>query len=208
MRRANKPNSDQAELATKGQPAKPWQVRVIARTLANRTESIVAAVTIMILALATAGCTSGLTGPAEGTDPSNTGDVTVPDEISELNPDEVERRLSRLLAEGSVIDDGLAAPTEVPGEPTLQEILDALNSGTPVAGSGEVVVSISPKTISGLENPLLTIKTPPMFGSATVMSPSQVLYVPGAGSENGDSFEYELFDGAESVIAVVVEVNG
>jgi hypothetical protein len=61
--------------------------------------------------------------------------------------------------------------------------------------------------ISGLTDPVLTIKTPPEHGIATVISPTQILYTPDQEAGGSDEFEYELFDGKESVISLTMEIR-
>lgn len=182
---------------------------------------LVAVAAIWLVAVASVACASAAAvtpGAADGTsnlsapgNSNNSGNVTVPDEISELDSEEVERRLGRLLSEHSAGEGDTAAaqelePTPASNEPTLQEILDLLNFGSEFNAPKEIVISISPETISGLVDPVLTIKTPPLHGSAVVISPTRILYVPGVPG-GGDSFEYELFDGTKSVVSLVVELR-
>lgn len=165
-------------------------------------------ITLVLLTLAAVACTTGTEPPPVGAEePPKPSGVTVPDDISGLDFDEVERRLGRLLGDEQA--SGQAAPvvepTAAPEGPTLEEILALLNATTPVAGSGEVVISVSPETLAGLTNPLLTIKSPPSHGSATVISERQILYLPDGSSSGEDEFEYELFDGDRSVFSQVME---
>lgn len=175
----------------------------------------VVASSLSLFLVAALACSAGL-APAGAEDPLPPSDVTVPDDISNLDSEEVERRLGQLLNAG--ISGGQLAPegrptevpvlpTQVPGEPTIEEILELLNSATPVPAMSEVVISISPRTLSGLVNPELSIKSPPAHGTATVIGPNQILYVPDGSGDGTDSFEYELMDGGEHVVSQVVEVK-
>ncbi len=170
---------------------------------------LVVAPAMVLIVIAAIACSSGIS-PAGAQDPSG---VIVPDDISSLDSDEVERRLGRLLG-GEDVATGQAAPViqptavpEVPDEPTLEEILALLNSATPVAGSGEIVISVSPETFLSLAHPVLTIKTQPSHGSATVISPNQILYMPDGTGDGSDAFEYELFDAETHVISQVMEIR-
>ncbi len=151
----------------------------------------------------------GNEAPAEPT-PTVYRGVTVPDDISSLDPGEVDRRLERLFG-GATTTNGSAAPdvapTETVTDPSIQEILDALNPGKPSPEHGTVLITVSDSTLSGLANPRLTIKTPPAFGVAAVTPDNQILYTPRELMTDGDSFEYELFDGDRSIIAVTVEIK-
>jgi hypothetical protein len=156
----------------------------------------------VMLSAACGGETAGTT--AQG------GRVTVPDDVSGLPSLEVERRLGGLIEPGQPVDGGLAAPGVEPTiAPTpaisIEDILDALNSGQ--GGVGEIVISVSPSMSQGLDNPILRIKTPPANGNAVVLSESQLLFIPNPGFTGGDSFEYELLDGAAPVFSAVVEVR-
>ena len=89
-----------------------------------------------MLSAACGGETSGAT--AQG------GRVTVPDDVSGLPSREVERRLGGLLEPGQPVDGGLAAPAVEPTiAPTpaisIEDILDALNSGQGGVGEVELV---------------------------------------------------------------------
>ena len=183
------------------------------------SRGLAAGAAILLFAFASVACASGLQTPpvpegaSDGAGPTSTEHftgVTVPDDTSGLDSEEVERRLGRLLGDpGGGGSDSLAPPDvespAAPGEPTLQEILDLLNADATSVHRGELVFSISPETMAGLASPTLTIKTQPLHGKATVISSSQIVYMPGGPNSVGDSFEYELFDGTESVIALVVE---
>ena len=226
MRRADKVNSRPVNQALAGRTEactarNPGGFSMFAR---GQRKVAVAAATWLI-AIASIACAADLTVPGSPAGPSGDlvsngeagsreqGGVRVPDEISDLDSAEVERRLGRLLGDGNGAEAGAVAAQEAEptvtaaGEPTLQEILDLLNSGTVSIDSGEIVISVSQGTIDMLADPRLTIKTQPEYGSATVISPSQILYVPGEPGGNSDSFEYELFDGIESVIALTVEIR-
>lgn len=164
--------------------------------------------------LAAVACAPG-TGisPAGAQDPSDSTGITVPDDISGLDSEEVERRLGRLLNDD--VPTGQSAPDVEPtstiDEPTLEEILALLNSATPVPATdpvtGEIVISVSPGTLAALDRPVLTIKSPPSHGSVTVISPNQILYMPDGSGDGSDSFEYELFDGDRSVVSQVMEIR-
>lgn len=167
-----------------------------------------------IVLLAVVACAPGAgISPAGAQDPSESTGITVPDDISGLDSEEVERRLGRLLSDD--VPTGQSAPnvepTSTTGEPTLEEILALLNSATPVPATdpvtGEIVISVSPGTLAALGRPVLTIKSPPSHGSATVISPNQILYVPDGSGDGSDAFEYELFDGDRSVVSQVMEIR-
>lgn len=132
--------------------------------------------------------------------------VTVPDEVSQLDAAEVEQRLGRLVG-SSNRPAPASAPTSVPVELTPEEILALLNSGTPVPDQREVRISISPRTISRLTHPELTIKAWPLHGTVEVTAPNEITYVPDGTGGGQDSFEYELFDGETPVFSQVVEVG-
>lgn len=163
---------------------------------------------LLIVAISAIACAGGqVAEPVEGRE------VKVPDEVSHLDSAEVERRLGNLLnGTGEPGSQGAqeVEPTATPGtsgEPTLEEILDLLNSATVEPGTGEITISISPATLSRLANPVLTIKSRPLHGTATVVSVNKIVYVPDSSGAQDDSFEYELFDGAEPVFSQVVEVR-
>ncbi len=184
---------------------------VTARTLpADLNRVAVALAALMLVALVSAACSTGLkVSPTGAQEQVNSTEITVPDDISDLDADEVERRLGRLL--GGDDQGGQAAPrlepTSVLDEPTLQEILDLLDPANQQPGADEIVISVSPQTLSGLIEPVLTIKSQPTHGSATVIGTSQILYVADGLSVDGDSFEYELFDGSVPVFSQVVEIR-
>lgn len=131
----------------------------------------------------------GNEAPAEPT-PTVYRGVTVPDDISSLDPGEVDRRLERLFG-GATTTNGSAAPdvapTETVTDPSIQEILDALNPGKPSPEHGTVLITVSDSTLSGLANPRLTIKTPPAFGVAAVTPDNQILYTPRELMTDGDN---------------------
>lgn len=182
-----------------------------ATTAASRFRVAVLIIALGLFAVAAVACAPGSGfSPAGAQNPANSSEVTVPDDISSLDREEVELRLGRLLGDdnpgGQAAPD--IAPTETPGEPTLEEILELLNSGTPSPSLGEIAVSISPGTLAGLERPILSIKIPPSHGSATVIAPNQILYSPDGTGDGTDAFEYELFDGDRLVVSQVIEVRG
>ena len=146
-------------------------------------------------------CEAGATQPDE---PATR--VTVPDEISSLPSDEVERRLEGLLGEGRPDGPSLGAPgtepTSTPEDP-LDEILAALNS----RGLSELLITVSPSLYEGLSEPRLVIKNPPAKGQAFTLSVSEILFVPDEGATGSDSFEYELLDGDRSVFSSSVELR-
>lgn len=137
-------------------------------------------------------------------------DIRVPDNVSQLDESEVEQRLGRLLtsADGA---NSLAAqeiePTETPDEPSIEEILDLLNSATPSPASNEIAISITSETLSQLERPVLSIRTAPAHGTAEVLGPDRIIYTPQATGSGADSFEYELFDGEQFIFSQVVKVG-
>lgn len=224
MRRAGKANSNVANPGLSGRTGglAVGVGHMLAKSVSARRR-LATVTAICLIALMSITCAADVSVTPDLTGSSGTsltdskgntqiGGVTVPDKISDLDSAEVERRLGRLLIEPSSVDgDALAAqdvePTAASGEPTIQEILDLLNSEAASTDSGEIVISVSQSTIDMLMNPVLTIKTPPLHGSATVVSQYQILYMPGDQQGNGDWFEYELFDGTESVIALTVELT-
>ena len=158
------------------------------------------------IAILSAACDSAPVAPT-----AQNNRVTVPDDVSGLPSDEVQRRLSGLLEPGLPADGGgLAAPgVEPTAEPDLipiDDILDALNSGNG-GGVGEIVISVSPSISQGLGEPVLRIKSPPAHGDAIVLSSSQILFVPDSGYSGSNSFEYELLDGDTPVFSAVVELR-
>ncbi len=167
----------------------------------------IGALTLLVFAV---GC-----GPAQGAPSTDNGggndmaDVTVPDEISDLDAAEVEQRLERLFDGES--SSSLAAqeiePTETSDEPTIDEILELLNSATPEVKPSEITISVSSRTLSGLRRPVLLIATNPAHGTAEIVGINKIVYIPDSSGEPRDSFEYELYDGDEFVFAQVVEVR-
>jgi hypothetical protein len=132
--------------------------------------------------------------------------VTVPDDISRLPSDEVERRLGGLIGPDRTGGGALAAPgTEPTATPTdpLGQILEALES----RGLSELLITVSPSLLQGLSDPRLVIKSPPTKGTAIALSVSEILFVPEEGATGSDSFEYELLDGETPVFSSVVKLR-
>ena len=135
-------------------------------------------------------------------------DVRVPDNISELNENEVEQRLGRLLTNA----DGIASqvsqeiePTATPAEPSIDEILDLLGSAS--ADTDEIVISVSAETLSQLQRPVLRIRAEPAHGTVEISGPYRIVYTPNGTGDGPDSFEYELFDGDRFIFSQVIEVK-
>ncbi len=165
---------------------------------------------LLFMFIAAISCSAGGPfSPVGAQDPEGPSRVTVPDDITDLDSEEVERRLGRLL--NGEASSGLAAPdvepTEEPDGPTLDEILDILNSATPEPGTGEIAIQISPATLAGLRDPVLLIKSPASHGIATVVAPNRILYVPDGSGDGTDTFEYELRDGDVTVVSQVMEIK-
>lgn len=149
--------------------------------------------------LFTVACAAEAGATGVGTD----GDVTVPDEVTTLDRDELDRRLGRLLAgEGHAMGAPVAGASD---EPPVDDVLHAIDPMKPLPA--EVVVTISPITLSRLTSPVLKIKSAPGHGSVTVRSPSSIVYTPDGTGDGTDSFEYELFDTGELIVAQVFEVR-
>jgi len=144
------------------------------------------------------------TGPNQTQDQVNR--VTVPDEISHLPSDEVERRLGGLLGEGGAGGPSLGAPgsvpTATPHDP-LDQILEALESSR----LSELLITVSQSLYDDLSDPRLIIKAPPSKGQAIAISMNEILFVPNEGATGEDSFEYELLDGDVSVFSATVELR-
>ena len=170
--------------------------------------AVACAVALMGLLMTSAiACSSDVT--VRRTPTVNSG-VTVPDEISSLDAREVDRRLGRLFGDNTDPVGSSApgvAPTETVVDPSIKDILDALSGGNTSAPPSEVLITISEMTLNSLANPRVTIKTPPTAGAAVVTEQNQIIYTPDGTSQGGDSFEYELFDGEVSIIAVSVEIK-
>lgn len=143
-------------------------------------------------------------GPNQNQDEVNK--ITVPDEVSRLPSDEVERRLGGLLADGGAGGPSLSAPdsgpTATPEDP-LDQILEALESSR----LSELLITVSPTLYHDLSDPELIIKSPPTKGQAIAISTNKILFVPDEGATGADSFEYELLDGEISVFSAVVELR-
>ncbi len=176
------------------------------RTTLSRIAALAMLVAVLSVAIA---CAGGAAAAPAGAQSPDTSDVTVPDNISNLDSDEVDRRLGRLLGSDPAGQGALAAsgsPTEAK-DPLLEEIRDLISSATPVPFTGEIVVSVSPRTLAGLGDPVLVIRSQPSHGVATVVSRNEISYVPRDARVKTDSFEYELLDGDVHVVSQIVEIR-
>ena len=136
--------------------------------------------------------------------------ITVPDEISGLHADEVDRRLSGLIGGAGLTEDGggFAAPgvepTPSPASPSIDDILSAL--GTDETRLGQLVFTVGPAESRQFAVPRLRVTTQPAHGEVTVISPNRILFIPGPSFEGSDVIGYEILDGDESVFSGLIEL--